>query len=132
MDILQTTNPTWGFHGAFSHHDTDHDTDPSVAWPLASKAIAKATGCQAKRIKTFLDSSQGRLFAKGVIEDMSKNPLETVETAVDFAVASWMHRKIDPKDASVYGIPAGVPYLKGFVCHCELPVDTGEGRGHFE
>jgi hypothetical protein len=122
MDILQTTNPTCGFHGAFSHHDTD----PSVAWPLASEAIAKATGCQAKRIKTFLDSSQGRLFAKGVIEDMSKNPLETVETAVDFAVASWMHRKIDRNDASVYGIPVGVPYLKGFVCHCELRADTGK------
>jgi len=41
MDILQTTNPTWGFYGAFSHHATD----PSVAWPLASEAIAKATGC---------------------------------------------------------------------------------------
>ena len=82
--------------------------------------------------RTFLESRQGRTFAEGVIEHMSKNALETVETAVDFAVASWMHRKIDPKDASVYGIPAGVPYLKGFVCHCELPVDTGEGRGHFE
>jgi hypothetical protein len=65
-----------------------------------------------------------------VIEDMSKNPLETVETAVDFAVASWMHRKIDRNDASVYGIPVGVPYLKGFVCHCELKLDTGEGREH--
>jgi hypothetical protein len=62
MDILQTTNPTWGFHGAFSHHATD----PSAAWPLVRQAIAKATGCPAKCVKTFLDSSQGRVFADGV------------------------------------------------------------------
>ena len=77
MDILPTRNPTWGFHGAFSHHTTD----PSAAWPRASEAIAKATGCPAKCVKTFLDSSQGRVFAEGVIEFMSTNALETVETA---------------------------------------------------
>jgi hypothetical protein len=123
MDILQTTNPTWGFYGAFSHHATD----PSAAWPLASEAIAKATGCPAKCVKTFLDSSQGRVFAEGVIGLMSANALET---AVDAVVRKWMHCKIIPKDESDYGIPVGLPHLTGFVCHCKLEADTGEGRAH--
>jgi hypothetical protein len=113
----------WGFYGAFSHHATD----PSVAWPLAMEAIAKVTGCSAKCVKNFLDSSKGRLFAEGVIEHMSANALET---AVDFAVARWMHFKISPMDESDYGIQVGLPYLKGFACHCKLEVDTGEGREH--
>jgi len=122
--ILETQNPTWGFYGAFSHHDTD----PSVAWPLASEAIAKATGCPAECIRTFLDSGKGRLFAEGVIEHMSTNI--ALKTAVDAVVKRWMHLKIGSRDERVYGVPAGVPYLKGFVCHCELEADTGEGRKH--
>jgi hypothetical protein len=62
MNILETTNPTWGFYGAFSHHDTP---DSSVAWPLASEAIAKGTGCTAEDVRTFLDSTKGRFFAEG-------------------------------------------------------------------
>jgi hypothetical protein len=34
------------------------------------------------------------------------------------------------KDESDYGIPAGLPYLKGVVCHCELEGTTGEGWPH--
>jgi hypothetical protein len=124
---LETQNHNYGFRGAFRHHDTD----PSVAWPLAMEAIAKATGCHAKRIRTFLDSSKGCLFANAVIKHTSENAPETVETAVDAAVERWMHIKIDRKDASVYGIPVGVPYLKGFVCHCELDAEhTCEGQEH--
>jgi hypothetical protein len=90
MDILQTQNPTWGFHGAFSHHATD----PRAAWPAATEAIAKATGCPAKCVRTFLDSSQGRVFAEGVIEHMSTNALETVETAIDAVVEIWMRHNL--------------------------------------
>jgi hypothetical protein len=35
-------------------------------------------------------------------------------------IGIWlMALKIGPKDASVYGIPAGVPRLKGFVCESD-------------
>jgi hypothetical protein len=124
MDILQTTNPTWGFHGAFSHHAID----PSAAWPLAMEAIAEETGCTAEDVRRFLDSKEGRTFAEAVIERMSTTPLETIETAVDAAVERWMYFNITKEDASKYGIEAGVPCLKGFACHCELEADTGEGR----
>jgi hypothetical protein len=120
---LETKNPTWGFFGAFSHHATD----PSVAWPLAMEAIAKETGCPAECIRTFLDSCKGRLFAEALIEHMSKNALETVETAVDAAVARWMYLKTATEDTSDYGIQARLPYLKGFACHCKLKEDTGKG-----
>ena len=85
MDILQTQNPTWGFHGTFSHHDTD----PTAAWPLAMEAIAKATGCEAKDVRTFLESSQGRLFAEGVIELMSTKKI-AIKPPVDGACAKSM------------------------------------------
>ena len=108
MEILQTTNPTWGFFGAFSHHDTD----PTAAWPPAMEAIAKATGCPAKDVRKFLDSSQGRIFAEGVIKLMSEN--FALKCAVDAVVERWMHLKI----------------LTGFVRDCELKADIGEGRVH--
>jgi hypothetical protein len=120
MDILQTRNPTWGFFGTFGRHD-----EPDVAWALASEAIAKATGCSAKDVRTFLDSRRGRDFAEGVIDLMSANI--ALETAINAAVTKLMRCKISPMDASDYGIPAGLPYLMGFVCHCELEADTGEG-----
>jgi hypothetical protein len=81
--------------------------------------------------RTFLESRQGRTFAEGVIEHMSKNALETVETAVDFAVTRWMHLPIRSEDESDYGIPAGLPYLKGFAWHCKLEADTGEDWPHY-
>lgn len=109
MEILQTQNPTWGFFGEFGHHTVDH----VVAWAAASEAIAKATDCPAKDVKTFLDSSKGREFAEGVIEHMSTNELETIETAIDFAVAKLMRHN-----------------LTGIVTNCELEKDTGEGRTH--
>jgi hypothetical protein len=79
-------NPNCGFFGIFGRHD-----EPVAAWALASEAIAKATGCPAKCIRTFLESRQGRLFAEGVIELMPANALET---AVDAAVARWMRLTI--------------------------------------
>jgi hypothetical protein len=97
MDILQTQNPNYGFFGAFSHHATD----PTAAWPLAMKAIAKATGGPAKDVRTFLDSSQGRLFAEGVIDLMLANI--ALETAVDDAVAKLRRHN-----------------LTGMVTDCEL------------
>jgi|ERR1700692_1635700 hypothetical protein len=100
MDILPG-NPNYGFFGIFGRHD-----EPVAAWALASEAIAKATGCPAKCIRTFLESRQGRTFAEGVIELMPANALET---AVDAAVARCL--TITLKDESDYGIPAGLPYL---------------------
>jgi len=103
----------YGFLGIF-----DRDDDPGAVWALASEAIAKATGCPAKDVRRFLESTKGRDFALAVKEHMWKNALETVETAVDAAVERWMGLKISPKDDR--------PYLTGFVCHCELEADTGK------
>jgi hypothetical protein len=73
-------------------------------------------------------SASGRFLiaAKGAFS----NALETVETAVDAAVARWMHLKITKDESDYYGIQVGLPRLKGFVCHCELEADTGEGWPH--
>ena len=52
-------NPNYGFYGIFGQH-----ADPGVVWTLASEAIAKATGCPAECIKTFLESSKGAFSRK--------------------------------------------------------------------
>jgi hypothetical protein len=103
---LKTENPNYGFYGVFRLHD-----DPDAAWALAMEAIAKKTGCPAKVVRRFLDSTKGRLFAEGVSKLMSENALSTA-AAVDAAVEKLM-------DLSL-------PYLK-VVCDCELEADTGEG-----
>jgi hypothetical protein len=116
MDILQTRNPTWGFYGAFSHHAT---TDSSVAWPRASEAIAKETGCTAEDVRSFLDSTKGRLFAEGVIEELKST--NALKTALDAAVTKLRRHKIRSEDGS-----DGLPYLKAFACDCKLDKETSE------
>ena len=93
----------YGFLGIFDRHD-----DPDAAQALASKAIAKATGCSDEDARKFLESIQGRYFAEGVSKLMSGKM--ALNPAVDAVVARWMHLKI----------------LTGFVCHCELKADTGK------
>ena len=111
MDILQTRN-RYGFYGMFGRH-----YDPGAVWALAMEAIAKATGCRAECIRTFLESRQGRTFAEGVIKHMPKNALGVIEdmsknaleTAVDFAVARWMDftiRSGGRKQLQHYGRPS--------------------------
>jgi hypothetical protein len=114
----------YGFLGIFDRHD-----DPGAAWTLASAAIAKATGCPDECIRTFLESRQGRTFAERVIEELKST--NALKPAIDGAVAKLMHHPISPEDASKYGIQAGLPYLKGFACHCKLEADTGEGWPHY-
>ena len=93
----------YGFLGIFDLHD-----DPGAALTLASKAVAKATGCSDEDSRTFLESIQGRYFAEGVSKLMSEKM--ALKPAVDAVVARWMHLKI----------------LTGFVCHCKLKADTGK------
>jgi hypothetical protein len=111
----------YGFYGIFGRHD---DSDAALA--LASEAIAKETGCTAECIRKFLESYRGRLFAEGVIKELKST--NALKPAIDGAIAKLMHHPISLEDASYYGIPAGVPYIKDFACHCELKADTGKGR----
>ncbi len=113
MTTLQTSNPAWGFFGTIGHH-----ADPAAAWAQALPAIAAASGCQATAVRDFLDSRHGRHFADDVINGLTTGL--GLESAITAAVTRWMEWRISRRTERDTGIPRGLPYLTGFITHCEI------------
>ena len=109
--IPATCNETWGFWGAMNEH-------AATAWPLVMTAIADATGEDFDNTRAFLDSRHGRHFADDVLNEMLRG--HTIQQAIDAAVTRWMGWTIGRQTSKDYGIPKGLPYLTGFVIHCEI------------
>lgn len=106
-----TRNDAWGFWGSMNEHAAD-------AWPIAMSAIAQATGTDLDATRVFLDSRHGRHFADDVLNLMHAD--QTLADAIDAATTQWMTWSIGRLTAKEYGIPRGLPYLTGFVMHCEI------------
>ena len=115
--ILPTANIDWGFFGTMGDH-----ADPAEAWELAMPAIQLATGCPDTAVRDFLDSTQGRHFADDVANGLFAGL--TLAAATEAAVVRWMGWKISRRTARDTGIPHGLPYLTGFVTHCEIMADV--------
>ena len=89
-----------------------------AAWPLAISAIAHATGTEIHAVRIFLDSRHGRHFADDVQNALYGGlPLQE---AINAATQRWMGWTIGRQTSKQYGIPSGMPYLTGFVIHCEI------------
>jgi hypothetical protein len=112
---LATQNQEWGFWSTMQEHA------PS-AWPIASTAIAAATGCEPEQVRAFLDSRFGRHFADDVQNGLYVGA--TLNDAIDQATAKWMGWTIGRITAKETGIPRGLLYLTGFVIHCEIVEDS--------
>ena len=108
MSMPATNNPNWGFFGTIRH-----DADPA-AWPIAMKAIARATGCPDAAVRDFLDSRHGRHFADDVVNAAYKG------LDLKAAIERWMTWTIGRRLSRDSGIPEGLPYLTGFVTHFEI------------
>jgi len=108
---LATKNEDWGFWGTMQEH-------APAAWPLASEAITAATGCEPEQVRAFLDSRFGRHFADEVQNHLYVG--KDLAQAVHAATQKWMGWNIGRHTAKDYGIPRGLPYLTGFVIHCEI------------
>ncbi|MBP9904520.1 MAG: hypothetical protein KBF66_03110 [Rhodoferax sp.] len=108
---LATQNESWGFWGTMNEH-------ASAAWPIASTAIATATGCEPEQIRAFLDSRYGRHFADEVQNGLFVGA--RLEEAIDTATAKWMGWRINLQTSKEYGIPRGMAYLSGFVVHAAI------------
>ncbi|MBQ0934663.1 hypothetical protein [Ideonella paludis] len=106
MTNTTTANTAWGFWGTMGHQ-------ADAAWPLACEAIAKACDERLEDVRDFLDSRHGRHFADGVNDRINNGA--SLQAAIDATTAQWMAWKIDRRTAKHYGIPAGMPYLTGFV-----------------
>lgn len=109
--IPTTQNEEWGFFGTLNDN-------AQAAWPIAMTAISDATCQPLESVRTFLDSRHGRHFADDVLNQMLVG--NNIEQAIRAAVARWMDWTIGRVTSRDYGIPRGLPYLTGFVIHCEI------------
>ena len=112
--ILPTRNDAWGFFGTMQTAGADQ----MQAWNAASAMIAAATDASPEGVRDFLDSRHGRHFADDVAGQLSKGL--GLEEAIEAAVARWMGWRIDRRTNRDEGIPAGLPYLTGWVTHFQI------------
>lgn len=106
-----TTNESWGFWGTMNEK-------AQSAWPLAMTAVADATGQSLESVQTFLDSRHGRHFADDVNNALFLGA--NLQDAIKQATQRWMGWTISRQTSKEYGIPKGLPYLTGFVIHCDI------------
>ena len=109
--IPATQNEDWGFFGTLNEN-------AQAAWPIAMIAISNATSQPFESVRLFLDSRYGRHFADDVLNEMIHG--QTIQQAIDTATTRWMGWTIGLPTSKQYGIPRGLPYLTGFVIHCEV------------
>ena len=89
-----------------------------AAWPQAMTAISDATGQPLESVRVFLDSRHGRHFGDDVQNGLYEG--KALADAINTATQRWMGWTIGRPTSKQYGIPRGLPYLTGFVIHCEI------------
>ena len=109
--IPAPTVTDWGLYGTMNEQ-------AEAAWPLAMTAISDATGQPLESVRTFLDSRHGRHFADDVQNGLYAGA--SLADAIAQATQRWMGWTIGRSTSKQYGIPKGMPYLTGFVIHCEI------------
>ena len=110
-----TQNEAWGFWGSMNEH-------ANAAWGLAMTAISDATHQPLDSVQVFLDSRHGRHFADDVQNGLYRG--QTLADAINAATQQWMGWTIGRQTSKQHGIPCGVPYLTGFVIHCEIAEES--------
>ena len=109
--IPATQNEAWGFWGTMNDQ-------AAAAWPIAMTAISDATLQPLESVRAFLDSRHGRHFADDVLNGLHAGL--NLQDAIHAATQRWMGWTIGRLTSKQHGIPKGLPYLTGFVIHCEI------------
>ncbi len=109
--IPATQNEAWGFWGTMNDQ-------AQTAWPIAMTAISDATFQPLESVRAFLDSRHGRHFADDVLNGLHAG--SDLPDAIHAATQRWMGWTIGRLTSKQHGIPKGLPYLTGFVIHCEI------------
>ena len=115
---LPTRNDAYGFHGTLRCMGQD----PDAGWAHAMAAIARATGGTPEAVRDFLDSRMGRQFADEVANQLV--PGRALGPAIDAAIATHQRWRIDRRTEAQHGIPAGLPYLTGWVAQFDILAET--------
>ena len=117
--VLHSQNKAHGFYGRMNACVL-RDRPIDRTWAVASAFIGLATGAGAEDemcgIRDFLDSPQGRHFADDVIEALQDRARNN-ETAIIQTIEKWQARTINEETERNECIPAGMPYLTGWVQH---------------
>jgi len=96
------------------------DRTSDDVWALASTLIAKAIRASTEEemngIRDFLDSRMGRHFADDIVGNMTGCNIG-LEAAIAAVIRRWQGWRIDRATERSEGIPAGLPYLTGWVQH---------------
>ena len=115
--ILPSQNEDYGFFRTLTVCP-ERDRRSAEVWTLTSRLIAEAVGANSEDemigIRDFLDSRFGRHFADDVVGNMTGCNIG-LEAAIASAIRRWQGWRIDRATERSEGIPAGLPYLTGWV-----------------
>ena len=117
--ILPSRNEDYGFFRTLTVCP-QRDRRSSEVWTLASRLIAEAIHADSEDemigIRDFLDSRMGRHFADDVVDALQSGASDSA-AAITAAIAKWQDWRISRRTQRDEGIPAGLPYLTGWVQH---------------
>ena len=126
--ILPSRNEDYGFFGTLTICP-QRDRRSVEVWVLASTLIATAIRADSEDemigIRDFLDSRMGRQFADDVVGNMTGCNIDS-ETAITSAIRRWQDWRISRQTERADGIPAGLPYLTGWVQHYAIAASMAE------
>jgi hypothetical protein len=117
--ILPSRNEAFGFFGTITACPLRERRTHEI-WNIASTLIAEAIRAESEDerlgVRDFLDSRMGRHFADDVVGALHAGA-KTSEEAIAAAIAKWQGWRISRATEREDGIPAGLPYLTGWVQH---------------
>ena len=126
--ILPSRNPDHGFFGTLTTCP-QRDRRSVDVWVLASTLIASAIRANSEDemigSRDFLDSRMGRHFADDVVGNMMGCNIDC-EAAITSAICRWQDWRISRQTERDEGIPAGLPYLTGWVQHFAVVASMAE------
>lgn len=117
--IPPSRNEDHGFFGTITACALRERRSTEV-WALASQRIAEAVQATSDEerigIRDFLDSRMGRHFADDVVGALMRGAPDSA-AAIACAIRRWQGWVISRQTEQEDGIPAGLPYLTGWVQH---------------
>lgn len=126
--ILPSCNKDYGFFRTLTVCP-QRDRPSDDVWVLASTLIAKTIRATTEQemigIRDFLDSRLGRHFADDVVGNMVGCKIDS-ETAIRSTIRRWQDWRISRQLERDDGIPAGLPYLTGWVQHFAIAASMAE------